>query len=106
MEILLNITENDFARLWDQGGSAGFFAEPEQRRRLETLDEENFVEPDFQNVTGLWFGDNFTTMLLGREWLLRNEHTAICMFDMATHSNGDPLGYVIFTNYLLKGKLN
>jgi len=106
MEYILNITENDFARLWNQGGSAGFFTEPEQRGRLEAVDEANFVEPDFQNVTGFWFGDNFTAMLLGREWLLHKEHTAVCMFDMATHSNGDPLGYVIFTNYLPKGMSN
>ena len=99
MNLKLSITENDFGRLWEIAGSADFFTEPEQRDRLEAVDEQNFVEPDFNNMTGLWFGDNFASMLLGREWLLFHGYTAVCMFDMATHGNGDPLGYVIFTNY-------
>ena len=84
-----------FDLLWDEGADASIFED--QAARFEIIDGE--WPTASQLLWMYWFGENSAAAVMGRSWLLNEGYEVTLLWDMATHPNGDHLGYVVVTDY-------
>ena len=93
--VVIQVTADDFGRLWESSGPWGLGAPP---GRFETLDGKQPPPRQWQRV--YWFGPTWTTVIFARAFLDARGHDYEILFDTASDRLGGPMyGYVILTDY-------
>lgn len=83
---------NDFAHLWNTHTSGGCDWELQiKRNRFQPLDNRDPVTTEHKHL--YWMGDNYTTIMIARAWLLSLGKQCSVAFDIACCE------YIIATDY-------
>lgn len=68
--------------------------------RFENHDSDNpDTPPSYDWKIAYWFGNDTAAMILARSWIIEQGYGCALLNDLAEHPNGDPLGWVLLTDY-------
>lgn len=84
-----------FNLLTEQSAESAHF--DDMQDRFEVLDGEFNGSGELPYFH--WFGDNSAAAVMGRDWLIEQGYKVTLLWDLATHPNGDFLGYLVATDF-------
>ena len=96
--MVIELSEKDFDLLCDTGMRwSSTYDWAAQDGRFEVVEGEHI---DWNLPMAYWVGDSPASLILAREYLKSQGARYQVLWDMAEHSNGEIIGFLIITDYV------